>query len=290
MMKHLIALMRPKQWLKNLFVLLPLFFSGRMMDVLCWNKVVWAAIAYSLAASSIYVLNDLIDAEADRRHPEKCKRPIASGCVKGRQALWLAAICMVLALAVMGLLVNMQSMAVIAVYCVLNIGYCLKLKQIAVLDILIVSSGYVLRLLVGSYATGVVLSQWIVLMTFLLALFLALAKRRDDVLIYENDGIQTRGTVLQYNLPFINASMSVMAAVMVVCYLMYTVSPEVTQRLHTSHLYLTSLFVIAGVLRYMQIAFVSQQSGSPTRVLSHDVFIQLCVLGWVLTFAAIIYC
>lgn len=289
MMKSIVTLLRPAQWMKNLFILLPLFFSGKMLNLEYCESVIWSVMAFTLAACSIYVINDLVDADADRQHPVKCQRPIASGAVNSLTAVALAACCFISSLLVSGLLVNMKVAMVVAVYYVLNVAYCLKLKQIAILDVLIVSLGFLLRLLVGSYATDVVLSQWIVLMTFLLALFLALGKRRDDVLIYEQHGIKARGNVHRYNLDYTNQAMSVMAAVTIVCYVMYTVSPEVTQRLHTSKLYLTTLFVVAGILRYMQMTFVYQQSCSPTRVLLHDAFIQLCVLGWAVSFAVIIY-
>lgn len=288
-MKDLITLLRPEQWLKNLFVVLPLFFSGKMLQTDHWLTVVWVLISFSFAASSIYVLNDLIDADDDARHPKKCERPIAKGLVSKPVAMALASVCAVVAIALSWLLCGKIITVIMAGYYLLNIGYCLKLKQWAVVDVLIVAFGFLLRLLAGGVAADVVLSQWIVLVTFLLALFLALAKRRDDVLIYEKSGVQPRVNIRQYNLVFINLSMGVMAAVLIVCYIMYTVSPEVTQRLHTSYLYLTTLFVIAGMLRYMQITFVKQESGSPTHVLTHDHFIQLCVLCWALSFAVILY-
>jgi len=290
MMKQMIQLIRLEQWLKNLFVFLPLFFSGKMVFDNSFCRVLWAFFAFSLAASSVYVVNDLLDATSDRLHPTKCKRPLASGRVSRNVAWQLSLFCLLASLVISWLFVGTRAAWFVAGYLVLNVAYCIKLKHVAILDVMIVSLGYIFRLVVGGVAAGVVLSQWIVLMTFLLALFLALAKRRDDVLIYEQEGVKTRGNILQYNLSFINTAMSVMAAVMVVCYVMYTVSPEVTHRLHTTHLYLTTLFVIAGVLRYMQVTFVYQQSGSPTRVLWHDHFLQLCVIGWALAFVFVIYC
>ena len=288
-MKSMISLMRPEQWMKNIFVILPLFFSGKMLQTDNWLTVVWVLISFSFAASSIYILNDLIDADADAQHPKKCERPIPRGLVSKPVAMMMALMCAVVAILLSWLLCGKMITVIITGYCLLNIAYCLILKQLAVVDVLIVAFGFLLRLLAGGIAADVVLSQWIVLVTFLLALFLALAKRRDDVLIYEKLGVRPRVNITQYNLVFINLSMGVMAAVLIVCYIMYTVSPEVTHRLNTSYLYLTTLFVIAGMLRYMQITFVKQESGSPTHVLMHDHFIQLCVLCWAVSFAVILY-
>ena len=126
-------------------------------------------------------------------------------------------------------------------------------------------------------------------MTFLLALFLAFAKRRDDVVMYEQSGVVTRGNILSYNLPFMNQTLGVIGTITIMCYIMYTLSPEVMKRLDSQYLYLTSVFVIAAILRYLQISIVKVNSGSPTKILIRDRFIQGCVAGWIITFAIILY-
>jgi 4-hydroxybenzoate polyprenyltransferase len=289
MMSKLWQLLRPAQWVKNLFVLLPIFFSGNMDKLVYWAPALYTLIAFSLAAGGVYALNDVIDAPNDRLHPSKCKRPIASGAVSSRMGLLVSAVAMVIALLLAKITVSWQLMVILAVYLVMNVCYSLWLKKLAVVDVLVIAVGFVMRLLAGGMATGIVLSQWIVLMTFLLALFLAISKRRDDVLMYQRDGIMARSNIGKYNLTFINHSMVIMASVMIVCYVMYSVSPEVTQRLKTTHLYLTTIFVIAGVLRYMQITFVNEDSASPTHVLLHDRFMQLCIMAWIMAFVLIIY-
>ena len=288
-MGNLWQLLRPAQWVKNLFVLLPIFFSGNMDKLVYWAPALYTLIAFSLAAGGVYALNDVIDAPNDRLHPSKCKRPIASGAVSSRMGLLVSAVAMVIALLLAKITVSWQLMVILAVYLVMNVSYSLWLKKLAVVDVLVIAVGFVMRLLAGGMATGIVLSQWIVLMTFLLALFLAISKRRDDVLMYQRDGIMARSNIGKYNLTFINHSMVIMASVMIVCYVMYSVSPEVTQRLKTTHLYLTTIFVIAGVLRYMQITFVNEDSASPTHVLLHDRFMQLCIMAWIMAFVLIIY-
>ena len=183
----------------------------------------------------------------------------------------------------------MPVFAIIAFYILLNIAYCIRLKHIAIVDVFIIAVGFVLRVLIGGLATSIALSQWIILMTFLLALFLALAKRRDDVVMYEDTGIMARRNVNRYSVQFMNQAISIIASITMVSYIMYTVSPEVVERFNTSYLYATSIFVLAGILRYLQITIVDVKSGSPTKVLIKDRFIHACIAGWLLAFLIIIY-
>jgi len=171
----------------------------------------------------------------------------------------------------------------------MNIAYSLKLKQLAIVDVFIIATGFVLRVLAGGMATDIFLSHWIVLMTFLLTLFLAFAKRRDDVVTLEESGVAMRPSVNHYNLPFMNLAISILASITMVCYIMYTVSPVVVERFNSPYVYLTSLFVLAGIIRYLQITVVDVKSGSPTRVLLKDRFIQGCILCWIIAFVLIIY-
>ena len=292
MMKNIVILLRPQQWLKNGFIFIPLFFDHKLTDWYCLCSAILAFFAYSFAASAIYCLNDLIDVEADRKHPKKCKRPIAAGVISKVQALLLVALCLGVAFAIASMLdsyAQWKVMGILGVYIVMNIAYCLKLKQMAIVDVFIIAVGFVLRIFVGGFATGVVLSQWIVLMTFLLALFLAFAKRRDDVVIYEDTGVLARKNVNRYNLPFMNQVIGVVSSITMVCYIMYTVDPEVIARMGSRYVYLTSVFVLAGIIRYLQLTIVDVKSGSPTKVLMKDRFVQCSIIGWIITFVLIIY-
>lgn len=291
-MKNIIALLRPHQWLKNFFIFLPLFFDHKLFDENYLLPAILAFIAFSLAASGIYCLNDLIDADADRMHPKKCKRPIASGTVSTQTALLLVAVCVGLSVFTaqqIGGNAYRKVMEVIGLYFAMNIAYCLKLKQKAIVDVFIIATGFVLRIFAGGFATGIVLSHWIVLMTFLLALFLAFAKRRDDVVLYEESGVLTRRHVNRYNLPFMNQVIGLVSAITMVSYIMYTVSPDVIERIGSKYVYLTSVFVLAGIIRYLQLTIVDVKSASPTKVLINDRFIQVCVACWTLAFALILY-
>jgi 4-hydroxybenzoate polyprenyltransferase len=293
-MTPIIQLLRPQQWLKNLFVFLPLFFDRHLFDVNYLLPCILVFFAFSFAASGIYSLNDILDAEADRKHHEKCKRPIASGAVSATTGYVVMAVCFIVSLALLVLICglfnsNLMLLAVVGAYIVMNIAYSLKLKQLAIVDVFIIATGFVLRVLVGGMATDIFLSHWIVLMTFLLTLFLAFAKRRDDVVTLEESGVAMRPSVNHYNLPFMNLAISILASITMVCYIMYTVSPVVVERFNSPYVYLTSLFVLAGIIRYLQITVVDVKSGSPTRVLLKDRFIQGCILCWIIAFVLIIY-
>lgn len=287
----ILTLIRPKQWLKNIFVFVPMFFGGSLLNSADIMAAAIAFLSVCFVASSVYCFNDIIDLEADRHHPVKCKRAIASGDISVSQAYAIMALMFVLSMLTLLLLpVNMlKVLVVILAYYLLNLAYCARLKQYAILDVCIIAFGFVLRLLAGGFATEIVLSKWIVMMTFLITLFLSFAKRRDDVLRMNETGEAPRKNTIRYNLTFINQAITITASVTLVCYIMYTVSPEVVIRVHTDYLYLTSIFVLIGLLRYIQIAVVDEKSGDPTKVMLRDRFMQLIVLLWAVSFLIIIY-
>lgn len=290
-MKNLIRLIRPHQWVKNLVVLLPVFFGGALLHIESVYAGLVTALCFSFAASSIYCLNDIVDVDADRQHPVKCHRPMASGAISITQGYTLMFLMFFLSMLSTFLLrqSQLETASVILFYWLLNIAYCLKLKQYAIIDVCVVSFGFVLRILAGGYATSIHLSKWIVLMTFLLMLFLSFAKRRDDVVRMNETGHAPRQNTIRYNLTFINQAITITSSVTLVCYIMYTVSPETIQNFHTDYLYLTSVFVLVGLLRYIQIAVVDKRSGDPTKVMLHDRFMQFVVLAFGLAFLFIIY-
>ena len=289
--KNYMKILRPKQWMKNFFVMLPLFFGGELFNGKALLAGAITFFAYSFAASSIYCFNDIHDVDDDRRHPVKRLRPIASGAVSISVAYVLMFICFALSMLSMFFLPDyaLQTGGILLLYWLLNLAYCARLKQYAIIDVCIVAFGFVLRLLAGGFATHIPLSKWIVLMTFLITLFMSFAKRRDDVIRMERTGEAPRKNTIRYNLTFINQAITITASVTLVCYIMYTVSPEVIQNFQTDYLYLTTIFVLVGLLRYIQLTVVDQKSGDPTKVLLKDRFTQLVVVAWLLTFLLIIY-
>ena len=291
-MIHYIQLIRPLQWLKNFFVFAPIFFSNKLLEPeFFWPTLIVFA-SFCLISSSIYCFNDLRDVEADRQHPKKCKRPIASGAVSVKGGYAMMLICTIgafLLIPFAGSVNTPYLYIIVAAYWLMNIAYCVKLKQYAILDVAIIAVGFVMRVLIGGLTTDIWVSHWLVMMTFLVTLFLAFTKRNDDYRLYEQTGMKPRISITGYNKTFINEATAIIASITMVCYIMYTMSPEVIERMGTRYVYLTSGWVLAGLLRYLQNMIVFGLSGSPTKSIVKDHFIQLCILGWIASFFAIIY-
>ncbi len=286
--KVFISILRPSHYLKNLFLFLPLFFVFKITDIQLLWKTTLAFIPFSLVASALYILNDLCDLKDDRNHPFKKERPLASGRITAKAAI----VTMFLALGcglILLLIFNPNTLGIILMYIILNVAYSLRLKHFAIIDIAIISIGFVIRLFVGSQVTNIPLSAWIVVNTFLLAMFLGLAKRRDDMAIFLETGQKMRKSIDGYSIDMLNGSMFMMASITILAYIMYTVSEKVVLYFHTDKLYLTALFVLLGIMRYLQITLLERRSGSPTEVLLKDKFIQVCIIGWIMMFMFIIY-
>ncbi len=295
-----LTLLRPKDWAKNLFLFIPLFFSGTLRHWDLYPPLITGFFAFSFAASSIYIINDYRDREDDRRHPEKSSRPLASGAASPTGALILCAVLLIAAVA-LALSISNKFLFVLGIYYLLNLGYSFGLKSIPILDILILSAGFVLRVKGGSVIAQIGLTEWLTIMVFLLALFMAIGKRRDDVLLRLSSGTEMRKSVKEYNLEYLNVVLALVCSVIIVAYFMYTMSPEVQQRIaglgrtdggssgSVYRLYYTCLPVLAGIMRYLQIIFVKAEAGSPTKVLYKDRFIQVTILVWIASFYLIIY-
>ena len=287
-MKSIIRLLRIKQWVKNLFLFVPTFFAGNIFNVGELIQLLAGAAAFSLAASGIYIMNDYKDRHVDRLHPRKRLRPIASGEVNEKMALTLMVILLAGSLA-WSISINLYFFYFLLTYVLLNIGYSLGLKNIAILDLFIVAFGFLLRIYSGGVIVDVPVTDWLAVMILLLSLFLVTAKRRDDLVIRSETGEFVRKASRSYNLEFINSCLTLLSAVIIVAYIMYTVSNEVVERFRSSHLFMTTIFVIAGIMRYLQITFVEQDSGNPTSILYKDKFILITIAGWILSFYLIIY-
>jgi decaprenyl-phosphate phosphoribosyltransferase len=281
-------LIRPKHWVKNLFLFIPLFFSG---EIFSFNKIellIYGFIAFCLVASSIYIINDYLDREKDALHPTKKERPLAAGTISPAFALSLSVV-FALTGFILAYWLQEKVFVILLIYFILNLSYSLGLKNMPIVDVMIIASGFVLRIKAGAAISMTGLSQWLTLMVFLLALFLALGKRRDDVMIMAKSGLDMRRSVKGYSMEYLNVLITLVCAVIIVCYLMYTISPEVESRFRTHRLYYSSLFVIAGMMRYLQLIFVYDDSGYPTHVLYRDRFIQLAISLWIFSFFFLIY-
>jgi decaprenyl-phosphate phosphoribosyltransferase len=289
-MKYYLKLLRPKDWAKNIFLIVPSFFAGQFFIPSRIPQILEGLVAFCFYASAIYIINDYRDIEEDRKHPVKSKRPLASGKVKKPIAI---AIC--ISLLILGSFLGWLAdphflfLFILGLYFFINLFYSFGLKNIAIIDILILSSGFVLRVKGGAVISKVDTSEWLIIMTFLLSLFMAIAKRRDDLLLKGSTGTDMRKSMSGYNLDFLNTMLGLFSAIIIVAYINYTVSPITVMRLGTYRLYYSSLFVIAGLMRYLQITFVLKKSGSPTEILYKDFFIQITLVLWVISIYVILY-
>lgn len=282
----IVRLLRPKQWIKNGFVAAPLFFTPDKVNAASLLDVLAGFVVFCMVASAVYCLNDLRDAEGDRNHPVKKNRPIASGAVSPVAAMVLMAL-LLAGGAVLGAWRTPMILWVVGAYFTTNIAYTLRLKHIAILDVLIVAFGFVLRVEAGALIIDTVPSAWILIVTGLLALFIALAKRRDDI-VRDLDA-DHRKSLDGYTLPFLDSSLMAVLSTLLVSYLIFTTDQAVMGRLGSEQLYFTGPFVIAGVLRYLQLTMVYERSGSPTDLVYRDPGLQLSVAGWLATFVWLLY-
>lgn len=280
-------LCRVHQWVKNGFIFLPAFF-GQALNANSAVPLLLGFLCFSFHASAVYIFNDIIDAPVDRLHNEKKSRPIVAGTVSVGTAYGLAAVLLTSSL-IGAFFIHQLFLAACIVYLIQNILYSAWLKKFALIDITIISLGFLIRLFAGGVIADVPISNWMYIMAFLLAMLLALGKRRDDLLILNNEGTEVRKAVRGYSLEFVNIISVMLSAITVVAYIMYTLSPEVIERVGTSHMYVTSLFVFLGVLRYFQLALVYENTGSPTLILLKDNPTRLIVLAWLLTFGYLLY-
>jgi 4-hydroxybenzoate polyprenyltransferase len=262
--------------------------ASSIYDLRAVIDALWAFLTFSLAASAVYIANDIKDINYDREHPAKKSRPLASGALSIPTAMAFMAMLLASSFSVALAFLPRDFIYVLIAYLLLNTGYCLHLKHVALVDVVCVAIGFVLRVFAGGIASDVPVSHWLVIMTFLLAIFLALGKRRDDLLL-SADGCALRKCLSGYNLEFVSSSMVIMASVVMVAYLLYCVSPEVIQKHDARDLYLTAFWVVLGLLRYLQLTFVHGRSESPTLILIHDHFLLATIVGWIVTCYWIIY-
>lgn len=292
-MREHLKLLRPKDWAKNLFLFIPSFFAGKLFDPLSFKEqfllLIGGFVAFSFLASSIYIINDYRDVEDDRKHPVKKFRPLASGKVSKPVALVMSIVLVLAGFGISYLLdPNWKFLFIAGIYFLLNVLYSFGVKNWSIVDILVLASGFVLRVKGGAVLGEIDTTEWLIIMTFLLALFMAIAKRRDDVVLKVNTGTEVRKSVKGYSLEFLNTLLGLFCAILIVSYISYTVSGALYHQFG-HRLYYTSLFVIAGVMRYLQITMVQNGAGSPTEILYKDRFIQITILLWIASFYFILY-
>lgn len=283
-----LRLMRPNQWPKNLLVLVPLIFSHNLLAVEITVGFFMAFVAFCLASSSIYALNDVLDAEADRSHPKKQHRPVASGAVARPAALALSGGLLLLAL---GLAFGTQVWlgAVIAAYWITHALYSSALKHVAILDVMLIGLGFVLRVVGGTTINEVPPSEWLLLAAFLLALFLACGKRRQELRNQGERAIASRPSLAQYEVRLLDRFLAVLAGSVAIVYAVFTLSEYATQRFESELLIYTVPFVSFGLFRYLYMMHKTDSGEDPLVHLFHDRILLVCVGLWTLSSILAIY-
>lgn len=287
-LRALVRLARPHQWVKNLLVLAALIFSRRLFHPRDDARALIAFAAFSALASLTYVLNDIIDREADRLNPEKCGRPLARGDLTVPSAARFAA-ALGLGAAVLSAALGWRFIAIALLYPGLQPAYSLWAKRVVVVDVIAVALGFVLRAFAGGVAIGVEVSPWLVFITFVLALFLALARRRHELAVLGGGAAAHRGALAEYNLRLIDQMLSIVAGATLVGYMIYAASSEVGARLGTRYQYLTVPYVAFGILRYLYLVDQRNEGGDPARLLLSDAPLMFSVLLWAATEVALLY-
>ena len=279
--------MRPEQWLKNGFVLAPIVFSGLVGDPDAWLRSLLAVAAFCAASSATYLVNDVIDREADRAHPEKCRRPIAAGEVSVAAAIAAAAVLVAVGMAI-ALWLGGWFPAILITYVALVVLYSVLLKRAVFLDVLVVAAGFVLRVVGGAVAINVPVSRWILVVAYLLALYLALGKRRTELALLGDGAGHHRAVLGEYTLPLVDSAISVVLGATVLAYALYTVAPDTVAKVGSEGLLATVPIVLYGLFRYLYLLHRHDLGGSPTKALLTDRPLLVCVVIWLLVSAVVI--
>ncbi len=284
MIKKYIRTARPDHYLKNLFVFAPIIFAGDLFELDLLVKILWTFISFCLASSSVYFLNDLCDLQYDRIHPEKKNRPVAAGLISPGHAAFVSAGLVTIALLVAWFLVNLEVAFMVLIYLIINLLYSIKLKHIVLVDILLISLGFITRILAGGLAIHVPVSDWLLLCVGLLALFLALSKRRTEFIKYNTDGKQIARKVLnQYSEKLLDQFISITATLSIITYSLYSI-------LNVSHKHLiyTTPFVIYGIFRYLFVIYNRNGGANPEQEILRDKHLLITIFLWAISSIVII--
>ncbi len=288
LLKDLFLTLRPKQWIKNGALFAPLLFSQNLLNGPLFIKTLEAFGLFCLLTGSVYIFNDLKDLKEDQRHPVKRNRPLASGRVDQTLA-WIAALLILIVSFLLGSMISIRFVEIMAAYLLLQVLYTLYLKHLVILDIFSIAAGFVLRVVAGGRAIGVHLSPWLLICTMLLSLFLAMAKRRQELIFLKDDAANHRGILKEYSPYLLDQMMGVVTATTVMSYALYTISEETIAKFHTPNLIFTIPFVLYGIFRYLYLVHHKVEGGRPEEILLTDRPLLLTVLGWTITVLVVLY-
>ncbi len=287
-MRHLFISLRPEQWIKNLFVLAPLVFGGKLLSCPENLRAVAACVLFSLVSSTVYLINDILDYDQDKAHPVKRLRPIPAGKITRKQAAFLALLIGPVSV-ILSFVLNVQFGCVILVYFLFNFLYSKILKKIVLIDLFCIAVFFLLRIVAGTVVAEVVFSYWMILTVFLLAIFLGANKRRQDLVLLKDKAGESRSVLNEYNAYLIDQIISVVTSSIVVVYMLYTVDKRTVSIFGTSHLLYSIPFVYYGIFRYLYLVHKVHKYGDPTHIFLSDKMLQFNIAGWILTCVAVIY-
>ena len=304
-----LRLIRVHQWIKNGFVFVPLLFSQHLFDLYYFLDALSAFIVFCFASSAIYVINDIVDVEADRAHPVKKDRPLPSGDISTRAAIVTASFMLVLVLWLM-MYFNNEFIFLVVGFIVLNVMYSFWLKNVVLLDIFSIAAGFSIRVLAGAFAIQVPISSWLLLTTMFISLFLGVMKRRSELVLVSEyskqnlktgdvtddkisknnqTGTQSRKVLRQYSLNFADQMATIAAAGVIICYALYSVAPRTVSIFQTERLIYTTPFVVFGIFRFMYLEYIGGKAENTTRLIATDLYMILDVIIYILATIVIIY-
>lgn len=286
--KNIVITMRPKQWVKNVFIFTGLIFSRNLFQVDLLAKASVGFILFSLAASSVYIFNDIQDIERDRQHPEKRKRPLPAGLLSVQTA-YVVSIALTIFALVAGYFLNKMFFAILVAYVVMNIAYTLKIKDMVILDVMFIAFGFVIRVLAGTVLADVRPSDWLIICTITISLFLGFSKRRHELSLMGNNSNNHRKVLTHYSIPFLDQMIAVATACTVMSYALYTVAEETVTRFETRNLVFTIPFVLYGIYRYFYLIHQKEKGGNPTSAVLADLPLFLDGVLWLIAVILIIY-
>jgi len=287
-LKYILISMRPKQWVKNLFVFAGLIFSRHLMDPQLFIKVTLGFALFNLLAGSMYLFNDIRDIGNDRNHRDKRKRPIASDKLKISTAYTVSVILIVVSLAI-AFWLDMKFFAILAIYGVVNVAYSLRLKHMVIVDIMIIAFGFVLRVIAGTVLAEVSPSDWLILCTMTISLFFGFSKRRQELVLAGDNAGEQRLVLENYSLPFLDQMMAVVTGCTVISYALYTVSSETVARFGSRNLVFTIPFVLYGIFRYLYLVYHKVSGENPTEMIMKDTPSVVNVVLWFIVVVMVVY-
>ena len=285
---YVLESMRPQQWLKNFFIFAPLIFSRNVTDPLLFKRSLLAFAIFCLLSGSLYILNDMKDMEEDKLHPLKSKRPIASDKLKRSYAIIAFVVVSVISF-LLCLLLNMNFLYIALFYYILQIAYSFHLKHVVILDVFIVAAGFFIRVIAGGLAIEVYISPWLLICTALLALFLAMSKRRHEIILLEKDAESHRPILKEYSPYLLDQMIAVVTASTVIAYCLYTISEETIAKFGTTKLIFTVPFVLYGIFRYLYLIHQKSEGGTPEVLILKDKPLLLDIFLWIVCASSIIY-